>query len=410
MTDADGLLAARFAATRDAYDDSDWSDVLRRKQPRPVTHRRAVLLGVALAAVIAVVALATPLGAAIVHRVGDFSAWLTGEPGSPASKQEQRAFDRANARSWLGFRWLDRREARGQPLDVLPGRDRRLVERHAVFGRVVAPDPSLPIRFALTLSTSRHGGKAIGLCSWLVRAGGMAGGCAVRADLFAKVPFTADMSLVSSDEFETVSGLASDDVSRIEVFFAKGPSLPVPLADNAFVVAVPRARMPFRLVAYDSDDRVIGISTPPTGQKGPSPAAGRARPLLHAVSSDGATAELSIGRSTSGGSCMYVRYKTDRATGVSEGCREPTRSGPALQLGSMSFPTQFLMGRVRTDVEKIEVRFADGARVTIEPTRGFVLYGVPASHVRAGHELIGAVARDGDGRKIGSQSFRRHTR
>src|SRR5262249_16858926 len=103
MTDADGLLAAHFAATRDAYDDSDWSDVLRRVEPRPMTRRRTLLLGIALASVVAVVALATPLGAAIVHRVGDFSAWLTGEPGSPASKAEQRAFSRANARSWLGF-------------------------------------------------------------------------------------------------------------------------------------------------------------------------------------------------------------------------------------------------------------------------------------------------------------------
>jgi hypothetical protein len=307
--------------------------------------------------------------------------------------------------------WLDRREARGQPLDVLPHRNRGLVERHAVFGRVVAPEPSLPIRLALTLSTSRHGRKAIGLCSWLLQAGGMAGGCAVRADLFAKVPFTADMTLMSgSDEFELVSGLASDDVSRIDVFFARGPSLPASLADNAFVVAVPRGRTPFRLVAYDRSDRVIGIINPPNAeQHGPSPAAGRARPLLHAVSSNGATAELSVGASTGGGACMYVHEKTDRANGISVNCREPTRNGPALLLESSGSPTQFLAGRARSDVAEIEVRFADGARATIEPTRGFVLYSVPASHVRPGHELTEAVARDAAGMKIGSESFRRNT-
>jgi hypothetical protein len=240
----------------------------------------------------------------------------------------------------------------------------------------------------------------------------MAGGCAVRADLFAKVPFTANMSLMSgSDEFETISGVASDDVSRIEVFFANGPSLPVPLADNAFLVAVPRGRTPFRLAAYDSHDRVIGIITPPnTEQNASGPAAGRARPLLHALSSNGATAELSVGASTSGGTCMYVREKTDRADGMTVNCSEPTRDGRALLLESSGSPTQFLMGRVRGDVATIEVRFADGARATIAPTRGFVLYGVPAGHVRRGHELTEAVARDAGGRSIGSQSFRRSTR
>jgi len=81
----------------------------------------------------------------------------------------------------------------------------------------------------------------------------------VRADLFAENPITADMSLMSgSDEFETVSGLArSDDVSEITAFLATGPSIPVPLANNTFIVKVPRARQPFRLVAYDSEHRVI---------------------------------------------------------------------------------------------------------------------------------------------------------
>ena len=82
MTDADGLLAGRFAATRDTYNDADWNDVLLRRPPRR-TRARALLVAAAIVAAIAVVALATPLGAAIVHGVGGFSAWLTGQPGSP---------------------------------------------------------------------------------------------------------------------------------------------------------------------------------------------------------------------------------------------------------------------------------------------------------------------------------------
>jgi len=591
MTDADGLLAGRFAATRDTYNDADWNDVLLRRPPRR-TRARALLVAAAIVAAIAVVALATPLGAAIVHGVGGFSAWLTGQPGSPVSRPEQRAFDRANSRSWLGFPvgtklrrlvtvsdlphgrtvdllgfrsgstlclqivvsgktrtstmscaplaelrhsispvhpvlvdssfgkgtkrawygvdryqataiqvtagiaadgvrnviveddsgrhtlraesnaflyvasdpevgqrithiwartakalvpvpfapapfgfgggvteqgeaiagptkverdvrngtigWLDRREPRGEPLDVLLSRaEPSIIRRHAVFGRVLAPDPSLPVRLAVTLSTSRHGGKATGLCSWLIRQGGSGGGCAVRADLFAENPITADTSLMSgSDEFETVSGLASDDVSEIEAFFASGPSIQVPLADNAFIVNVPRARLPFRLIAYDNDHRVIGILTPPDiAFGGPSPAPGRARPLLRAVSSNRANAELSAGKSTGGGRCIYVRYDTDSANGSMTDCREATKDGPALLLGTLGRPAQFVMGRVRSDVATVELRFADGTRATIDPTRGFVLYGVATAHLGNGHQLVEAVARDVSGRMIGFEPF-----
>jgi len=592
MTDADGLLAARFAATRDGYDDSDWNDVLVRRPSRR-TRPRALLVAAAVVAALAIVALATPLGAAIVDGVGGFSAWITGQPGSPVSKPEQRAFDRANSRSWLGFPagtklrrlitvsdlphgrtvellgfrsggtlclqivvsgktrastrscaplselrhsispvhpvlvdsgfgkgtkqawygedryhsvatqvtagiaadgvrqviveddsgrhtlraesnaflyvasdpvvgqrithiwtrttkglvpvpfapapfaiggggfaaqdkpipgpteverhvrngtigWLDRREPRGEPLSVLPHRGgMSIVRRHVVFGRVIAPDPSLPVRLAVTLSTSRHGGKATGLCSWLIQEGGSGGGCAVRADLFAENPITADMSLMSgSDEFETVSGLASDDVSEITAFLATGPSIPVPLADNAFIVNVPRARQPFRLVAYDSEHRVIGILAPPGMFSGPSPAPGRARLLLRAVSSNGASAELSVGKSTSGGRCFYVRYDTDSATGSSADCREPTKDGRGLLLGTLGRQTQFVMGRVRGDVAEVELRFADGTRATIRPISGFVLYGIPPARVGIGHEVLEAVARDASGKRIGVESFR----
>ena len=57
----------------------------------------------AAVAAVGAIFVATPLGAGIVHSLGGFSAWLTGQPGSPVSPKEQRAFDEANARSWLGF-------------------------------------------------------------------------------------------------------------------------------------------------------------------------------------------------------------------------------------------------------------------------------------------------------------------
>ena len=76
ITDADGLLAARFAATRDEHDDSDWNDVLQRWPsgrrassgtaagaaglPGSVWRRRSTRLGLLAAAVILAFLVATP--------------------------------------------------------------------------------------------------------------------------------------------------------------------------------------------------------------------------------------------------------------------------------------------------------------------------------------------------------------
>lgn len=79
----------------------DWSDVLRRaERSRP---RRRLPLAVAFAAVALLGIAATPLGGAISSGVGDFSAWLRGEPGTPASPEDQTAFQQANARTYAGF-------------------------------------------------------------------------------------------------------------------------------------------------------------------------------------------------------------------------------------------------------------------------------------------------------------------
>lgn len=61
------------------------------------------MTGAAVVAAAAVIGVSTPLGAAVVSSLDDFSAWLSGQPGTPASESEQQAFDAANARSWLGF-------------------------------------------------------------------------------------------------------------------------------------------------------------------------------------------------------------------------------------------------------------------------------------------------------------------
>jgi hypothetical protein len=82
----------------------DWEEVARRAsaERRAAKPRRLAVALVAAALMLGAVAVATPVGAVVARTLGDFSAWLHGAPGKPASQAEQSAFERAH-RSWLGF-------------------------------------------------------------------------------------------------------------------------------------------------------------------------------------------------------------------------------------------------------------------------------------------------------------------
>jgi hypothetical protein len=589
MIDVEQRLREELGLLAPATPGPDWDGVLKL-----AARARRRMAGAVAALVLALggILVATPLGGAIVHGLGGFSAWLTGQPGSPVSEEEQRAFDEANARSWLGFPrgtklrrlatvtdpatgakvdllgfrtksmlclrvavtggvrggtlscapleelrkagapvrvvlvdfgfgsgtkkawygvdryhaaalqvtagiaadgvrrvvvvdasgrhtvraasnaflyvatkpdvgqrvrriwaetdtsrirvpfapapfglgggsaptrlsappkvdrrvrggtigWLVRREPRGEPLDVLPARIRRSIERHAVFGRVIAPAPDRPLRVAVTLNHSRHGHRPKGLCTWIVtRGGGGSGGCAVRATVFARGPITSGAGVRSgSDEFMTISGVASDDVARIVAFLAEGQTMRVPLVDNVYVVDVARARLPARLVAYDAKRRVIGF-TPVIRDllaPGGGPARGGARLLRRAVSPTGKTATLFVGKSTAGGRCFYVRwYLGKRVRSVMQNCAGRAWQGRPLQLAGVGNPAEFVYGRVRPDVATVALRFADGRHVRVAPSEGFVLYAVRREQLAPGHQVVAAVARDAAGATIGTERF-----
>jgi hypothetical protein len=578
----------------------DWSEVLELAGHRAGSRwrRRSVRVAVLVAAAGAAVAVAvaTPLGAAIADGLGGFSAWISGEPGSPAPKSAQQAFARANARSWLGFPagtqlrllervtdpsggrsvelfgfrsgetlclrvsvlgdtrastqtcaplgelreagapvrvvlvdhgfgtgskhawygldrvgssavqvtagiaadgvrgvilrdqsgshaaravansflyvdwspdvaqrvsrisartsaglvpvpfaqapfgfgtgggqprsatgptsvqrhlrhgtigWLDRHEPRGLPLTALPRKTAAFVRRHAVFGRVLAPSPTVPIRIAVTLSRSRFGIKAIGVCTWTVTGGGAGGGCSPRGQLFTRSQITTGVFQQNgSDQFATVAGLASDQVARITAFLADGGTLAVPLTDNAYLVQIARADFPARLVAYDRAGRIVGnVLTPSDTNTGGNPARGRAHLLLSVVSPTGATAELYAGRSTTGGKCMFVRHhESKNSGGIMEGCAPPTWTGSPLRIGGGG-ASGIWEGQVRPDVATIDVRFADGTHDTIKPTDGFILYAVPERQL---NQRMTAAALDKTGKRLGTQVFpptpKRHTR
>jgi hypothetical protein len=93
MRDADGLLAARFAATYDRYDDSDWSDVMQRRQPRRMNRARVLLVAVA------VVAVTVPAAIAFGGAIRDL---FFGAPAPPVIKH---AFAEHNQLGRLMRKW-----------------------------------------------------------------------------------------------------------------------------------------------------------------------------------------------------------------------------------------------------------------------------------------------------------------
>jgi len=88
----------------------DWDNVLTRVQGAPPirssrARRKPIRLALVAAAVtvLTITSVVTPLGAAISRSFDDFSAWISGSPGTPASPEDQQAFEQENERSWNGF-------------------------------------------------------------------------------------------------------------------------------------------------------------------------------------------------------------------------------------------------------------------------------------------------------------------
>lgn len=602
MIDVEDIVRAELDRLLPPVGGPDWTDVLRLAGTSDRRRRRAALAATCaiVAGAAAAITLATPLGAAIAHGLGGFSAWLSGEPGSPAPSSQQRAFARANAHAYLGFPadtqlrlletvkepsggrevqllgfrargtlclrivvtgrnrasrqscaplaelrhggapvrvvmvddgfgkgpkhawygidrfgapavqvtagitadgvravtlhdnagthtvparsngflyvawnpnigqrvdaisahtgharvdvpfapapwggvggstgpatatgptkvqrvlrtgtigWLARHQPVGQPLSTVHGRAGRSLRSGVIFGRLLNPNPNIPARFAITLSKSdphapfaRLRPKGPTVCGWTVAAGGGAGGgCSPLNGLFSRGPISAGTFLANgSDEFMLVSGFVSDDVHRLVAYLSTGDTQRVAVVHNAFLASIARARFPIRLVAFDAQGRIIGLTSPLTdfgGGAGPAP--GRAKPLLHATAPNGATATLLVGRSNRGGLCTYVRWYQSRSVrGSSINCLGRYWKGSPVQLGGGG-SAGIWYGRVRADVTRVEVTFGDGRHATIHPTNGAILYAVPPSENGKTDWVRRFTAYDAGGRAVGSETLKK---
>jgi len=117
------------------------------------------------------------------------------------------------------------------------------------------------------------------------------------------------------------------------------------------------------------------------------------------------TGSLSVGPSTDGGECIFVKEHVDaRHGGVGVDCQRPIWARGALQV-SMGFPPHFVEGRVRSDVKTVRIRFEDGSTTDVTPTHGYVLWATPAANLAPGRLPTEAIGLRADGTEVVRESL-----
>ena len=289
------------------------------------------------------------------------------------------------------IRWLARREPRG---DDVPSTVHGIagVLPNVIFNRQIAPDPAAPER--LVVSVLPAGDRyfqgrlrnRLQVCAELVGGRYRGGGCWPAGRLFSTAPFS--WTVTGSDQYVTIAGLASDEVARLVLYLGTGKRVAVPLHDNGYFVEAARADYPLRLVAYDSDGLVIGITTlkgdvaRPTGPQ-PAPNATWRTVLRNEAG------QVVVARSTSGGSCYAIRHRSGAGT---LGCPPPL-APDELEVGFVGGESGFtLTGRAGSAITRVIVHFRDGNEQTIAPKNGYLLALLPrARNATRPAETIGSI-------------------
>jgi hypothetical protein len=276
----------------------NWQDVLGRvQQPirsRPRVARRPLQVAIAILLALVIASVASPLGAAIGRTFGDFSAWISGSPGKPASRQAQQAFEKANARGWVGFP---------------PGtRLRKLIETRASGS-------------TFTLFGFRSGDA---LCLRLVATGPAAGANQSCAPLQALQSAKEPALVVATDEpfglprgrprspnykpqlASATFGIASDGVKKVVLQADDGRHQAI-VASNAFLYIDQRPKpgvytRSAEAVAANGSTTHPLLVVAPHGANG-TPAPGHvARP----------TGPTQVERQVSGGTVSWIQHRRDR--------------------------------------------------------------------------------------------------
>lgn len=188
--------------------------------------------------------------------------------GQPALRTGLRAQGPAKVERTLTagtIGWFAKREPRGvSPRTAGLNRD-----CCTGFVRVIYPDPNDFLGVAIGDKTlwrapphPRYAIPEDAICVGLVSRGGIGSGCRDPDRLFGLGPLELTWGFSGAGQQTwIVSGIASDDVARIEVFLGNGERWRAPLRDNATAFRIQRAKFPARVVGYDAAGRVIDVKT-----------------------------------------------------------------------------------------------------------------------------------------------------
>ena len=150
----------------------------------------------------------------------------------------------------------------------------------------------------------------------------------------------------------------------------------------------------------------------PRSSGGPrfAPDRSKQRELLGVDLADGGHASIRVAPNRGGGRCTWVYVNRNSR---SFGCFGP--GGPSLPLDQVTggfirridrIPSLF-QGEFASGVGSVEIGYADGTSVRLRPTEGFVLYEVPAGHMRPGHQAVSITTFDRQGLALVREAVRR---
>lgn len=251
-----------------------------------------------------------------------------------------------------------------------------------VESRLIQPDPNDFTRIAVT-GVSPSGSMTdpeAGVCFGIVGGRGISSSCARTREEFAHGPLYLTLGGSGGSQFELLSGLASDDVARIAAYLGDGEVVPVALQDNAFLARVANSKFPLRVVAYDSDGRVIEVQDFATdGLTSPAPKAAQTsvKEIAHLTGPNGGSGTLQAGDVVGGYRCWSIDFVGNGSEG---GCTPwPMHDGGVTTLGLWhSKGDTFLAGEVQGSVASVRADWSNGTSTTYDTTRGFVFASAPA--------------------------------
>ena len=370
-------------------DDGDWGDVLQRSR-RAVRRRRSLEAAIVLAAAVVGVASAYALG----HPVIDF--------GKAAHGSQRQVND---------FGSMQVGAPRGMAPGVLPHQTRRITSVR-IDGKVhtlyVAPT------------------KAGGFCDeW----SNLGGGCrANRHDKWSSKLDTGGM--VGPHGLVVLQGSFFQSAGdRLTMRFKDGATADVPFVwvtapiDAGFYLyRVPDAHRTaatraVSLTLSDKDGKLIDREPIMGGEGSPFQETAHRLPGFGELSApkdaiwskrtqlfdlrapNGARVGLWVMPKRGGGRC----FVTNTGSGCTFHAARPA-SGK-LPLINLGFNGDRLCCGVSQKVTRVEARFQDGARISLFPKQGYLVWPIPSDHYALGHRIVALVGFDASGRAIAREKL-----